>query len=149
LYIYSQLTGKWTETIYIEDVEKAHPVRCFCLLFIKSTFDKTSSFLKNKRSNLSKWILLDLRKESFFPKIVPPIDEQEVLESRRLWDKVTKAIMNRNLDLAAYEKTLVEGQEKGESKQASLNTSEPVTIKTPKEPKYFVKNQTIWHYVFG
>ncbi|CAG8569795.1 9838_t:CDS:2, partial [Ambispora gerdemannii] len=45
-----------------------------------------------------------------------PEEEQEENESRRLWSKVTSALIARNLDLATEEKTLIEDSQRNEAK---------------------------------
>jgi oxysterol-binding protein-related protein 8 len=100
-------------------------------------------FFKNQES-VDKKVLLNVQQEPFFAKIVPPIDEQDELESRQLWAKVTKAIMNRNLDLAAYEKILVE-KDSSRRGRSSMGTCIPF------ESKHFVEDEEthVWHYRFG
>lgn len=86
--------------------------------------------------------MLDVQQEPFFAKIVPPIDEQEELESRRLWAKVTKAIMNRNLDLATHEKALIEHEQRRQNKESR-------EFAACFKPSYFVEENHFWHYKFG
>jgi hypothetical protein len=89
-------------------------------------------------------VLLDIQQEPFFSKIVPPIDEQEELESRRLWAKVTKAIMNRNLDLATHEKYLIEHKYRNQNRNYyNLEAT------APPKPSYFVEEHQFWHYKSG
>ncbi|KAG0226295.1 hypothetical protein BGW41_004226 [Actinomortierella wolfii] len=46
------------------------------------------------------------------PKIVAPEEEQDPNESRRLWSKLTAAMLQRNMDLATEEKTKVEDEQR-------------------------------------
>lgn len=102
-------------------------------------------YISENQELVDKKVLLNVQQEPFFAKIVPPIDEQDELESRQLWAKVTKAIMNRNLDLAAYEKILV----KKDSSSRQARNSQGVCI--PFESKHFVEDEEthVWHYRFG
>ncbi len=45
-----------------------------------------------------------------------PEAEQDPYESRRLWSKVTQAIMSRNLDLATNEKSALEDLQREQAK---------------------------------
>ncbi|KAK9762672.1 Oxysterol-binding protein OBPa [Basidiobolus ranarum] len=56
-----------------------------------------------------------------YPKIVAPEDQQEQYESRRLWSKVTNALMSRNMDLATDEKTLIEDNQRKIAKERDEN----------------------------
>lgn len=75
-----KLSGKWSDQMYIQEC-------------------------KNKKE---KELYLDATALRTVPKIVTPVDEQGDYESRRLWLKVSQAIIKRNLDLATDEKTRIE-----------------------------------------
>ncbi|CAG8734554.1 15552_t:CDS:2 [Cetraspora pellucida] len=72
-------------------------------------------------------VLFSVRESKIYPKIVAPEEEQEENESRRLWSKVTSALIGRNLDLATDEKTIIEDNQRNEAKlreaEASLSDS--------------------------
>ncbi|KAI8636831.1 hypothetical protein BD408DRAFT_425466 [Parasitella parasitica] len=68
-----------------------------------------------KASN--KNLFFDVEASTIHPKVVRGIDEQEPLESRRLWSKVTSAILDRDMDTATSEKTRIEDKQREETKQ--------------------------------
>ncbi|KAF7727499.1 hypothetical protein EC973_007477 [Apophysomyces ossiformis] len=74
-----EITGQWSNELHIKDC-------------------KTSK----------KDLLFDVKTSSIFPKTVVPEDDQEEYESRRLWNKVTAAIKNRDQDAATQEKSTIE-----------------------------------------
>ncbi|CAI2178999.1 8767_t:CDS:2 [Funneliformis geosporum] len=82
-----EITGKWSDTMYIKDLRTGH-----------------------------KEVLFNVHESKIYPKIVTPEEEQEENESRRLWSKVTNALIGRNLDLATEEKTLIEDNQRNEAK---------------------------------
>jgi len=57
-----------------------------------------------------KRVLFDAVKDghNIFPKWVPPIEEQEPYESRRLWSHLTEAILLKDMEQATVAKTAVE-----------------------------------------
>ncbi|CAO0802785.1 unnamed protein product [Mucor circinelloides] len=67
-----------------------------------------------KASN--KTLFFDVKSSAIHPKVVRDIDEQEPLESRRLWSKVTSAILKDDMDTATEEKTLIEDKQREETK---------------------------------
>jgi len=82
-----EITGKWSEIIYIKDIQTGN-----------------------------KEVLFNAHDSKIHPKIVAQEEEQEENESRRLWSKVTSALIGRNLDLATDEKTLIEDNQRNEAK---------------------------------
>jgi len=63
-------------------------------------------------------IFFDVRSSTIHPKIVAPESDQEEMESRRLWSKVTKGLTSnpRNLDYATDEKSKIEDRQREETK---------------------------------
>jgi len=96
-----EITGKWSDIMYIKDLRTAH-----------------------------KEVLFNVHESKIYPKIVAPEEEQEENESRRLWSKVTSALIGRNLDLATDEKTLIEDKQRNEAK---LREAEGIDWR----PRYF------------
>ncbi|KAJ3037275.1 hypothetical protein HDV00_001840 [Rhizophlyctis rosea] len=86
-----QLSGKWTDAMYIQ------------------------------RGKAEKQVLFDSSKETISPKIVAPEAEQEEFESRRLWSKVTKGLTTRNLDFATMEKTAIEDNQRAIVKERAAS----------------------------
>jgi hypothetical protein len=82
-----EITGKWSETIYIKDIQTG-----------------------NKEA------LFSVHNSKIYPKIVEVEEKQEENESRKLWSKVTSALIGRDLDLATDEKTLIEDNQRNEAK---------------------------------
>ncbi|CAG8765379.1 13386_t:CDS:2, partial [Acaulospora morrowiae] len=74
-----EITGKWSDIMYIKNLETGQ-----------------------------KEVLFSVQDSKICQKTVAPEGEQEENESRRLWSKVTSALIGRNLDLATDEKTLIE-----------------------------------------
>ncbi|RHZ90248.1 hypothetical protein Glove_2g40 [Diversispora epigaea] len=82
-----EITGKWSDTMYIKDLRTGN-----------------------------KEVLFSVQDSKIYPKIVTPDDKQEENESRRLWSKVTSALIGRNLDLASNEKSKIEDCQRDEAK---------------------------------
>ncbi|CAG8673523.1 11979_t:CDS:2 [Funneliformis mosseae] len=99
-----EITGKWSDIMYIKDL----------------------------RTGL-KEVLFNVHESKIYPKIVSPEEEQEENESRRLWSKVTNALIGRNLDLATEEKTLIEDNQRNEAK---LREAEGIDWR----PRYFLSD---------
>ncbi|KAK9454164.1 hypothetical protein V1511DRAFT_502934 [Dipodascopsis uninucleata] len=83
-----EITGKWNELMEIKDVRTG----------------KKSVFFDSSKA------------KPVFP-IVRPLSEQEPLESRRLWKKVTDALANRDHNTATNEKYLIEENQRQEAKK--------------------------------
>lgn len=73
-------------------------------------------FIKMAKAS-NKTLFFDVKTSSIHPKVVPDIANQEDLESRRLWSKVTAAILKDDMDTATEEKTLIEDRQREEAKQ--------------------------------
>ncbi|KAI0353174.1 Oxysterol-binding protein, partial [Trametes cingulata] len=73
-------------------------------------YGKWSAVMEYKNSKGEKRVLFDATKDgqNIAPKWVAPEEEQEPNESRRLWSKLTKAIVAKDMDAATEAKTAVE-----------------------------------------
>ncbi|KAI0641191.1 Oxysterol-binding protein [Trametes meyenii] len=71
---------------------------------------KWSAVMEYKNSKGERRVLFDATKDgqAIAPKWVAPEDEQEPNESRRLWSKLTRAIVAKDMDAATEAKTAVE-----------------------------------------
>ncbi|KAI0762357.1 Oxysterol-binding protein [Fomes fomentarius] len=71
---------------------------------------KWSAVMEFKNSRGERRVLFDAQKDgqNIAPKWVAPEDEQEVNESRRLWTRLTRAIVAKDMDAATEAKTAVE-----------------------------------------
>ncbi|KAH9891299.1 Oxysterol-binding protein [Cubamyces lactineus] len=71
---------------------------------------KWSAVMEYKNSKGEKRVLFDATKDgqNIAPKWVAPEEEQETNESRRLWSRLTKAIIAKDMDAATEAKTAVE-----------------------------------------
>ncbi|KAI0638794.1 Oxysterol-binding protein [Trametes polyzona] len=71
---------------------------------------KWSAVMEYKNSKGEKRVLFDATKDgqNIAPKWVAPEEEQEPNESRRLWSKLTRAIVAKDMDAATEAKTAVE-----------------------------------------
>ncbi|KAK2679677.1 hypothetical protein RAB80_004858 [Fusarium oxysporum f. sp. vasinfectum] len=83
-----ELSGLWSEEMYIKDMTTGHREMFF-------------NALRSKPS----------------PPTVRPIEEQEERESQRLWDKTARAVKDRNHELATDEKTKIEDRQREEAAQ--------------------------------
>ncbi|ORY35157.1 hypothetical protein BCR33DRAFT_790716 [Rhizoclosmatium globosum] len=135
--IVAQISGKWSDELFVEKfVEQPHQVYKDILVKIQSLtptrpsksvantlhglLHKASSAMLSIPSPMSSTTSSPIntisRKKSLFnaataiicPKTVPPESEMESFESQRLWKKVTKGILNKDLDEATAEKTAIE-----------------------------------------
>lgn len=82
------LSGKWNEIIYIQH---------------------------DKGGRLEKFF--DSLQAVILPKLVAPEEKQEEYESRKLWSKLTAAILARNMSLATNEKNIVEDAERQKKRE--------------------------------
>ncbi|CAG8561799.1 5237_t:CDS:2 [Diversispora eburnea] len=78
---------------------------------------------------------------NIYPKIVAPDDKQEENESRRLWSKVTSALIGRNLDLASNEKSKIEDCQRDEAK---LRESDGIDWR----PRYFLHENNEYKFKY-
>ncbi|KAJ1982640.1 Oxysterol-binding protein OBPa [Dimargaris verticillata] len=69
-----------------------------------------------KRATGESWVLFDADKAPMATKQVIPEAEQAPFESRRLWSKVTQAMLARDLDTATDEKTKIEDLQRHQRK---------------------------------
>lgn len=82
------ISGKWSDTIYIQ----------------KPTWPNKDVFFSVEESNIQE-------------KTVPDEADMNEFESRLLWSKVTQAIIDRDMDVATEEKTLIEDNQRLVEKQ--------------------------------
>ncbi|GIX92175.1 oxysterol-binding protein-related protein 11 [Caerostris extrusa] len=76
-----------------------------------------------------------------FHKHVRPLDQQDVFESRKLWQDVIKAILEENYDKATTEKQKLEEEQRKEEKKYLESNSEYVG-------KLFFKENDLWKYKY-
>ncbi|KAL0474464.1 hypothetical protein QR685DRAFT_429944 [Neurospora intermedia] len=81
-----ELSGLWSEEMYLRDVKTGHKEMFFNALHAKSS-----------------------------PPIARPIEEQEERESQKIWAATAKAVKERNHELATIEKTKIEDQQREEA----------------------------------
>lgn len=60
---------------------------------------------------------------------------------RSLWSKVTSALIGRNLDLASYEKTKIEDNQRDEAK---LRENDGIEWR----PRYFLRENDEYHFKY-
>jgi hypothetical protein len=84
-----EITGKWSDKLYLKSLR--------------------ATAAKEK-------LMFDARSAQIYPKIVPPLEEQEVGESRKKWSLVTVALKSGDIDKATEEKNLVEDLQRKEAK---------------------------------
>ncbi|KAF4622863.1 hypothetical protein D9613_001590 [Agrocybe pediades] len=94
--------------------------------------------IKNAKTG-TKRVLFDAMKDgqNVSPKWVPPEEEQEPNESRRLWSALTDAIAHKDMEQATIAKTQVEDAQREQRKQREESGSEHV-------PKFFHKVNGRW-----
>lgn len=79
-----EITGQWSGTLFIKHIGES---------------GKSKTFLKNTEN---------FRKSAH----VKDINDQTPLESRRLWENVTKALMENNFGAASKEKSIIEEKQR-------------------------------------
>ncbi|KAI8097800.1 uncharacterized protein B0P05DRAFT_522056 [Gilbertella persicaria] len=72
----------------------------------------------------NKTLFFDVKSAKIHPKIVPDIQDQDPMESRRLWSKVTAAILKDDMDTATAEKTVIEEKQREDAKQREAEGKE-------------------------
>jgi hypothetical protein len=84
-------------------------------------------------------VLFDVDKDGakVAPKSVPPEDQQEPNESRRLWSRLTQAIGAKDMDAATEAKTAVEERER-ELRKKREESGETFT------PRFFEQRAGRW-----
>ena len=106
------ITGKWCDKLYIAD----------------------------SASSSEKELFLDVESEAMCPKIVAPENDQDELESRRLWKGLTKALKERDYDKALEEKHKVEDSQR---RLAKLRTESGISW----HPKFFnYQRDGFWNF---
>ncbi|CAO3686830.1 unnamed protein product [Rhizopus stolonifer] len=83
-----EISGQWSDEIYIKMA---------------------------KASN--KNLFFDVKSLNIHPKVVSELEKQDPLESRRLWSKVTSAILKDDMDTATTEKTTIEDKQREDTKK--------------------------------
>ncbi|KAG2180837.1 hypothetical protein INT43_008416 [Umbelopsis isabellina] len=96
---------------------------------IEGQWTAKSTITKHKQSAAP---FLDLTSLSREAPIVKPVDEQSSFESRKLWSKVSEALLAGDYAAASTEKSLIENQKRAERKDREVSGEEW-------HPEYFVK----------
>nr|XP_021323901.1 oxysterol-binding protein-related protein 10-like [Danio rerio] len=84
--------------------------------------------------------VIDTTKLPVIRKRIRPVEKQSRRESRRLWQHVTEALKEGNVDLATEHKHLLEEDQRSEEKQRAADNM-------PWKPKYFSKEGDGWVYI--
>jgi len=95
------ISGKWTDKLFIT------PIGCPTKSSVNTRASK-----KNKTSSENIELLFDANKTELLSKFVPKIECQNSMESRRLWQHVTTALLKRDYDEAAEEKEKIEEKQR-------------------------------------
>ncbi|XP_036394255.1 oxysterol-binding protein-related protein 10 [Megalops cyprinoides] len=83
--------------------------------------------------------VIDTSKLPVIKKKIRPVEKQGLTESRRLWQHVTAALKEGNVDSATEHKHHLEERQRSEERQRAATN-------TPWKPKYFVKEGDGWVY---
>ncbi|KAF4100825.1 hypothetical protein G5714_019021 [Onychostoma macrolepis] len=83
--------------------------------------------------------VIDTNKLPIIRKMIRPVDKQGQTESRRLWQHVTVALKEGNVDLATEHKHVLEEDQRSDERQRATNNM-------PWKPKYFNKEGDGWVY---
>ncbi|KAJ8395777.1 hypothetical protein AAFF_G00028240 [Aldrovandia affinis] len=83
--------------------------------------------------------VIDTGKLPVIRKKIRPVEKQGMSESRRLWQHVTVALKEGNIDTATEHKHRLEERQRDEERQR-------VASSTPWKPKYFIKEGEGWVY---
>ncbi|KAG0749481.1 hypothetical protein G6F57_004393 [Rhizopus arrhizus] len=78
----------------------------------------------------NKNLFFDVKSSTIHPKLVNDLEKQEPMESRRLWSKVTSAILEDDMDTATAEKTSIEDKQREDTRKRHSEQREFT-------PKYF------------
>ncbi|KAI0770963.1 Oxysterol-binding protein [Trametes elegans] len=102
-------------------------------------YGKWSAVMEYKNAKGEKRVLFDAAKDGqkVAPKWVAPEEEQEPNESRRLWSKLTKAIVAKDMDAATEAKTAVEESQR----EARRNMEEKGDVHVP---RFFQERNGRW-----
>ncbi|KAI8366806.1 uncharacterized protein BYT42DRAFT_587925 [Radiomyces spectabilis] len=100
-------------------------------------------FIKSTKSS-AKESFFNVKTASIHAKLVQDEKDQEPLESRRLWSKVTAAIKCNDMDTATEEKTLIENRQREEAaaRQKEGVQWNPRFFRLNKNEEYEFKEQT-------
>ncbi|XP_057193687.1 oxysterol-binding protein-related protein 10-like [Triplophysa rosa] len=83
--------------------------------------------------------VIDTSKLTVIRKLIRPVEKQGRTESRRLWQHVTRALKEGNIDLAAEHKHVLEEHQRSEERRRTQNNMSW-------KPKYFSKEGDRWVY---
>uniref|UniRef100_A0A671KWR2 Oxysterol-binding protein-related protein 10-like n=1 Tax=Sinocyclocheilus anshuiensis TaxID=1608454 RepID=A0A671KWR2_9TELE len=83
--------------------------------------------------------VIDTNKLPVIRKMIRPVEKQGQSESRRLWQHVTAALKEGNVDLATEHKHVLEEDQRSDERQRTANNM-------PWKPKYFNKEGDGWVY---
>uniref|UniRef100_A0A9J8AY68 Oxysterol-binding protein n=1 Tax=Cyprinus carpio carpio TaxID=630221 RepID=A0A9J8AY68_CYPCA len=83
--------------------------------------------------------VIDTNKLPIIRKMIRPVKKQGRTESRRLWQHVTAALKEGNVDLATEHKRVLEEDQRSDERQRAANNM-------PWKPKYFNKEGDGWVY---
>ncbi|XP_042601931.1 oxysterol-binding protein-related protein 10-like [Cyprinus carpio] len=83
--------------------------------------------------------VIDTNKLPVIRKMIRPVKKQGRTESRRLWQHVTAALKEGNVDLATEHKRVLEEDQRSDERQRAANNM-------PWKPKYFNKEGDGWVY---
>ncbi|XP_026145407.1 oxysterol-binding protein-related protein 10 isoform X1 [Carassius auratus] len=83
--------------------------------------------------------VIDTNKLPVIRKMIRPVEKQGPTESRRLWQHVTAALKEGNVDLATEHKHVLEEDQRSDERQRAANNM-------PWKPKYFHKEGDGWVY---
>lgn len=100
---------------------------------------KWSSTMYYTNAKGNKRVLFDVAQngKNIAPKAVPPEAEQEPNESRRLWSKLTEAIVAKDMDAATRAKTAVEESQRENGRRREESGQQHV-------PRFFVQKDGRW-----
>ncbi|KAG1047397.1 hypothetical protein G6F43_010152 [Rhizopus delemar] len=86
-----------------------------CMVRCKSSDLVCELDFKTRATN--KNLFFDVKSSTIHPKLVNDLDKQEPMESRRLWSKVTSAILEDDMDTATAEKTSIEDKQREDTRK--------------------------------
>ncbi|KAG9345120.1 hypothetical protein JZ751_009663, partial [Albula glossodonta] len=92
----------------------------------------TKPFYGGKVHSSGETKVIDTSKLPVIKKKIRPLERQGLMESRRLWQRVTEALKEGNVDAATEHKHILEERQRSEERQRA-------TSNTPWKPKHFIK----------
>jgi oxysterol-binding protein-related protein 9/10/11 len=106
---------------------------------------KTSDTLEEDEDEWKE--LLDLSSLHVIPKVVRPLERQEPRESRKLWEKVTNNLLNKEYSEATKEKVEIEQRQRDEAAERKRKGLLYVSFSTP--IFFFFLTETLTAFFFG